>query len=79
MEDSGYIDTCNIFTLQIKGSFCCLNIMYHNHSFPGVLHFPYCATTSQWNVIQLPIEMHIITLQHLLVCYNDTRKPMHIS
>ena len=22
-----------------------------------------CYTTSQWNVVQLPIEMHIITLQ----------------
>ena len=38
--------------------------MYHNHSSPGVLQLPWCATASQWNVVQLPIRMHIIMLQH---------------
>ena len=56
-----------------------LKVMYHNHSPPGVLQLPWYATTSQWNVVQLPIVMHIIMLQHPLVCYNDTRKPMNTS
>ena len=51
--------------------------MYHNHSSPGVLQLPWCVTTSHWNVVQLPIGMHIIMLQLPLVCCNDTRKPMH--
>ena len=70
---------CNPFTLQINGSFYGLNVMYHNHSSPSVLQLPWCATTSQWNVVQLPIGMHIIILQHPLECYNDTRKPMQTS
>ena len=53
--------------------------MYPNHSSPGVLQLPWCATTSQWNVVQLPIGMHITMLQLPLVCYNDTREPMQIS
>ena len=53
------IYVCNTFTPQIKGSFWGLNVMYHNHSSPGVLQLPWCATTSQWNVVQLPIGMHI--------------------
>ena len=53
--------------------------MYHNHSSPGVLQLPWCATTSQWNVVQLPIGMHIIMIQLPLVCCNDTRKPMQTS
>ena len=70
---------CNPFTPQIKGSFYGLNVMYHNHSSPGVLQLPRCATISQWNVVQLPIGMHIIMLQYPLKCYNDTRKPMQTS
>ena len=57
----------NTFTPQIKGSSCGLNVMYHNHSSPGVLELPWCATTSQWKVV-LPIGMHIIMLQHPLEC-----------
>ena len=44
---------------------------YHNHSspgiynFPGVLQLPWCATTSQWNMVQLPFEC-------ILLCYNST-------
>ena len=30
----------------------------HNHSSPDVLQLPCCATTSQWNVVQLSIGMH---------------------
>ena len=41
---------CNTFTPQIKGSFYGLNVMHHNHSSPGVLQLPWCATTLQWNV-----------------------------
>ena len=41
---------------QIKGSFCDLNVMHHNHSSPGVLQLPWCAAISQWNVVQLPLE-----------------------
>ena len=50
---SAYVTTniCNTFASQIKGSFCGLNMMYHNHSSPGVLQLPWCATTSQWNVV----------------------------
>ena len=71
---------CNTFTHQIiKGSFCGLNVMYHNHSSPGVLQLPWCANTSQWNVVQLPSGMHIIMLQLPLLCYNDTRIPMQTS
>ena len=79
---------CNTFTPQIKGSFCGLNVMYHNHSSPGVLqllsgmwyNFPVeCGTTFQWNVVQLPIGMYIIMLQLPVVCCNDTRKPMQTS
>ena len=77
MQD--YIYTCNTFTPQIKGSFCGLNVMYHNHGSSCVLQLPWCATTSQCNVVQLPIGMHIIMLQFLLVCYNDNRKPMQTS
>ena len=40
---------CNNFTPQIKGSFCSLNVMYHNHSSLGVLQLPWCATTYHWN------------------------------
>ena len=40
---------CITFTPQIKGSFCGLNVMYHNHNSPGVLQLPWYATTSQWN------------------------------
>ena len=71
-----YNTVCTTFTPQIKGSLCGLNVMYHNHSSPGALQLPCCAITSQWNVVQLPIGMHIIMLQHPLVCYNNTRKPM---
>ena len=46
---------------------------------PGVLQLPWCATTSQWNVVQLPIGMHIIMLQLPLVYCNDTRKPIQTS
>ena len=60
-----YIYICNTFTPQIKGSLCDLNVMYHNHSSPGAL--------------QLPSGMHTIVLQLPLVCYNDTRKPLHTS
>ena len=71
---------CNTFTHQIiKGNFCGLNVMYHNHSSPGVLQLPWYATTSQWNVVQLPSGIHIIMLQLPLLCYNDTRKPIQIS
>ena len=70
---------CNTFTPQIKGSFCGLNVMYHNHSSPGVLQLSWYATTSQWNVVQLPIGMHIIMLQLSLVCCDDTRKPIQTS
>ena len=73
-----YNYTCNTFTPQIKGSasFCGINVMYLNHSSPGVLQLPWRATTFQWNVIQLHIVMYIIMLQLPLVCYNDTRKPI---
>ena len=56
-------------------------MMYHNHSSPGVLQLACCAIviTSQWNVVQLLIGMHIIMLQRPLACYNDTRKQMHTS
>ena len=40
----------NTFTSKIKGSFCSLNVIYHNHSSPGVL-----------TVLQLPN----VTLSHL--------------
>ena len=36
--------TCNTFTPQIKGSFCSLNVIYHNLSSPGVLQLPWCGT-----------------------------------
>ena len=70
---------CNTFTPHIEGSLCGLNVMYHNHNSPGVLQLPWCATTSQWNVVQLPIGMHIITLQLPLVCCNNTRKPIETN
>ena len=59
---------CNTCTPQIKVSFCGLHVMYHNHSSPGLLQLSWGATTSQWNVVKLPIGMHIIILQHQLVC-----------
>ena len=74
-----HINQCNTFTPQIKGSFCGINMLYHNHSSPGVLQLPWCAITFQWNAVQLPIGMYIIMLQLPLVCYNDTRKPIHSS
>ena len=58
------MNICNTFTPQIKRNFYGLNVMYHNHSSPGVLQLSWCATASQWNVVQLPIVMHIIMLQH---------------
>ena len=51
---------CNTFTPQLNGSFCGFNVMYHNYSSPGVLQLPWCATTSQWNVVQLRIGMECI-------------------
>ena len=71
-----HIQHVTLSHLRSKG-FCGLNVMYHNHSSLGVLQLPWCATTSQWNVTQLPIGMHAIMLQHPLVCYDDTRKPTH--
>ena len=52
------VELINTFTPLIKSNFCGLNVMYHNYSSPGMLQLPWCATTSQQNVTQLPIEMH---------------------
>ena len=38
-----------------------------------------CVITSQWNVVQLPIGMHIMMLELPLVCCNDIRKPLQTS
>ena len=76
---SNYTCICNTFTPQIKGNFCGLNAIYHNHSSPYVLQLSWCATTSQWNIIQLPIGMHIMMLQLTLVCYNDATNPIQTS
>ena len=67
---------CNTFTPQIKGSFCGLNVMYHNHSSPGVLQLPWCATISQWNAVQFPSGMHIIMLQ--LFTFVDCMVTIHV-
>ena len=60
----------NTFIPQIKGSFCGLNVMYHNHSSAGVVQLPCCATTFQWNVVQLPIGMHVLSSDIIVEAFN---------
>ena len=53
-----------------------MNVIYHSHSSPGVLQLSWCAITSQWSVVQLPIGMHIIMLQLPLV---SEPEPAHLQ
>ena len=69
----GFKGRCNTFTPQIKGICCGLNVMYH------IPQLSRCVTTSlvcynfHWNVLQLPIGMHIIMLQLPMACCKNTR------